>query len=105
MTDINNTRSFTGVTSILCAAHRSREGVLHGHTWEITAWWEGEPDAVGKRADLDHYLTIFDHAVLADGLAWGESLGRAILIGLGCAKVEVRRPSERIYALVTLKGG
>ena len=95
-------RALTGVGAILSAAHRSRDGVLHGHTWEITCWFDDCPDAVAKQAELTKYLSVFDHAVLADGIAWGEKLGEAILLGMKCVRVEVSRPLERIYAIVEL---
>lgn len=97
MSDI---RILTGVSGILSAAHRSREGIMHGHTWEVTCWWSDCPDAVAKQAELTKYLSIFDHTVLADGLAWGEKLAEAILHGMKCVKVEVSRPLERIYAVI-----
>lgn len=90
----------TGVGSILSAAHRSRDGNLHGHTWEVVCWWVNEPDATEKQKELDNYLKVFDHSVLADGIAWAESLGRAILHGMDCQKVEIKRPLERLYATV-----
>ena len=93
-------KKLTGASAVLCAAHRSREGVMHGHTWEITAWWYGCPDAVEKRAELEKYLSVFDHTVLADGIAWAECLGEAIINGMGCERVEVRRPLERIHAII-----
>lgn len=95
-----NLKVRTGVSAVLSAAHRSREGVLHGHTWEITCWWAGSPDAVAKLAELNKYLSIFDHTVLADDVAWGETLATAILIGMDCARVDVSRPLERIFASV-----
>lgn len=95
-----NLKVLTGVSAILCAAHRSVEGVMHGHTWEVTCWWTGSPDAVQKQAELNKYLSIFDHAVLADGIAWAEKLAETIILGLDCQKVEVRRPLERLYAMV-----
>lgn len=91
----------TGARAILSAAHRSREGQLHGHTWEIVAWWEGLPDAVEKQKELTNYLRVFDHSVLADGIAWGEKLAETICAGLDCVKVEINRPLEGIYAVVT----
>ncbi len=97
MSDI---RILTGVSGILSAAHRSREGIMHGHTWEVTCWWSDCPDAVEKQAELTKYLSIFDHTVLADGLAWGDKLAEAILHGMKCVKVDVSRPLERIYAVV-----
>lgn len=90
----------TGVGAVLSAAHRDRDGSMHGHTWEIVAWWTGRPDAIEKQAELVKYLSIFDHSVLADGVAWGEKLAEAIMHGLGCVKVDVNRPLERIYATV-----
>lgn len=91
------------VGAILSAAHRSKDGHMHGHTWEIVAWWEGSPDAVEKQAELTSYLSVFDHSILADGLAWGEKLGESIIYGLGCVRVDVNRPLERIYATVSTK--
>lgn len=73
---------------------------MHGHTWQITCWWTDCPDAVQKKAELTKYLSIFDHTVLADNVAWGETLAKSILIGMGCACVEVSRPLEGIYARV-----
>lgn len=93
-------RILTGVSAVLSAAHRDRNGNMHGHTWQITAWWDAEPDAVQKQKELKEYLTIFDHHVLSDGVAWGEHLGKAILHGMKCVKVEVNRPLEGIYAVV-----
>lgn len=93
-------KTLTGAGAILSSAHRSRDGAIHGHTWEITAWWTGCPCAVEKQSELTKYLSIFDHQVLADGIAWAEKLGETILTGLDCQKVEVRRPLERLYATV-----
>lgn len=90
----------TGARGVLSAAHRSRDGIMHGHTWEIVAWWTGEPDAVEKQRELNDYLKVFDHTVLADGVAWAESLGRAMCMGLECVKVEISRPLEGLYAVV-----
>lgn len=90
----------TGAGAILSAAHRSKDGQMHGHTWEITAWWRDQPDAVEKQRELNEYLSVFDHTVLADGVAWAESLAKSIVFGMGCARVEISRPGERLYAVV-----
>jgi hypothetical protein len=95
------TQSLTGVGAIISAAHKSSDGIVHGHTWEIVAWFDGEPDAVQKQRELEAYLKIFDHSILRDDVASGEALGRAIIYGLGCVKVDVNRPLERIYAKVS----
>ncbi|WP_288803940.1 hypothetical protein [uncultured Novosphingobium sp.] len=73
---------------------------MHGHTWEITAWWAGTPNALEKQAQLNLWLSSFDHGFLPDILAWGESLAARIAKDLGCCRVDVSRPLERIYAIV-----
>lgn len=88
----------TGAGAVFCAAHRSREGVMHGHTWEVIGWWTGRPDATAKQAELVKYLSFFDHSILADSMAWAEDLVDRIAKDLGCASVEIRRPLERLYA-------
>lgn len=90
----------TGASAVLSAAHHSKEGVLHGHTWSIRCWWLGKPDAVQKQAELRAYLASFDHSILPDDLAWGEALGARILNDLSCHQVEVSRPLEGIYAMI-----
>lgn len=76
---------------------------MHGHTWEITCWWTGCPDAVVKQVELERYLEVFDHTVLADNNAWAEKLGETILLGMDCVRVEVRRPLERLSAIVEIQ--
>lgn len=97
---LRNLRVLTGARGIISAAHRSREGVLHGHTWEVVAWWVGEPDATAKQADLNKYLSVFDHGVLGDEEAWAEALGKSICLGLNCQRVEISRPLEGLFAIV-----
>lgn len=92
-------RVMTGASAIVSAAHRSRDGNLHGHTWEVTAWWPEGPCAVERKAALTSFLSVFDHQVLGDEMAWGEALAKAALLGLHCLKVEVRRPLEGIFAV------
>lgn len=90
----------TGAGSFFCAAHRDTEGNLHGHTWEVTAWWSGTPDAVERQSALNAALKEFDHTVLDNSMAWGEKLGRVLIKKLGCQKVEISRPLERLYAVI-----
>jgi predicted deacylase len=51
---------------------------------------------------LRKYLSIFDHQLLGDEVACGEALARSILLGLGCVKVEVRRPLEGLFAVAEI---
>ncbi len=93
-------RILTGAKGVISAAHRSKEGHLHGHTWTVRAWWKGNPCAVTKQAELTKYLSIFDHHCLGDAEAWGEALAEAILWGMTCERVEVSRDAEGVYACV-----
>lgn len=90
----------TGVGGFFCAAHRDRDtGQLHGHTWDVIAWFNSPKDAIALQGDLQAVLSAFDHQVLPDNLAWGEAIADAICGRLeGCVEVQISRPSERIYA-------
>jgi len=92
-------KSLTGARAVFCAAHHSRDGVLHGHTWEVTAWVDDGRDVVGLKRDLQAILSAYDHSVLPDELAWAESMAGNIA-GLipGCVRVDVERPSEGFFA-------
>lgn len=93
-------KTMTGVGGIICAAHKDQAGRLHGHTWEITAWWSGSPDAITKQVQLNTALMDFDHTQLDDDLGWGEQFGMFLLGYLDCDKIEIARPLERIYATI-----
>jgi hypothetical protein len=94
----------TGVRWHFSAAHRAAgSDVLHGHTWEVTAWASSSPglDAVEFQGRLRALLAErFDHRTLPDGLARGEDIAAAIRDALECWAVEVARPAEGIFARV-----
>lgn len=88
----------TGVGGVFSASHHSPEGVLHGHSYEVWAWFP-QGDARDVQDKLETVLARLDHTHLADELAWGEALAEHIALQLpGCREVEVRRPLERIGA-------
>lgn len=95
-------KSTTGVGSFFCAAHRDVDGNLHGHTWEVTAWWDGMPNAVEKQELLNRTLKDFDHTIIPDEMAWGECMAQIFIKMLGCRKIEISRPLEKIYAVVEI---
>ena len=49
------------------------EGVLHGHSYEVWAWFL-QADARDLQRRLDDVLANLDHTHLDDELAWGEAL-------------------------------
>lgn len=94
--------SIIGVGGIVSAAHRDiGTGRLHGHTWEVTAWFRRGTDATIRQCRLDGILKQIDHTELPDTLAWGEDLAEWVASQFddtSCVAVDVSRPMERIYA-------
>jgi hypothetical protein len=88
----------TGVGGIFSASHHSPEGVLHGHSYEVWAWFP-QADARSLQQQLESVLACLDHTHLDTELAWGEALAEHVASRLpSCVEVEVRRPLERIGA-------
>jgi hypothetical protein len=98
----------TGVSGVFCAAHYPRgetgrpQGNLHGHTWQVIAWFEPH-DAEVLRDELALALKTIDHKMLPPHLAWGEDLaewigtGKAGPFSSRCLEVRVERALEHIY--------
>lgn len=93
-------RALIWAEAIISAAHRDRDGSLHGHSWLVRAYWKPGQCVVGKQEELTSYLSIFDHHELAPEYSWAEALGQAICKGLDCEAVEISRPLERVGAVV-----
>ena len=93
-------RILTGAGAYFCAAHHDLQtGSLHGHTWEVEAWFEAGNNALIQRDRLNKVLQDFDHKVLPKELSWGEAIAEHVLKSLdGCVEVKVSRPNERIFA-------
>jgi hypothetical protein len=95
-------RTLTGVGGIFCAAHRDlATGSLHGHSWEVTAWFTGRPNASHRQEQLAAILRRFDQIELAIERSWGEDTARRIadrFNDTACVQVDVARPLERLYA-------
>lgn len=91
-------RILTGVGAHFCAAHAGADGILHGHTYEVTAWWQFDGDAVARQAQLTKALEQFDHGTLPANVSLAENLAKSLVLSLDANEVEVRRPLERLYA-------
>lgn len=96
-------RSLTGAGAILQVAHYAPDLTLHGHTYEIIAWWEGEPCALEMQNKLIKWINKFDHALLPRNMSRAEEIARQCKTALGCYSVDVNRPLERIYARIVDK--
>ena len=90
----------TGVTASFCAAHRSPEGVVHGHSYRVTAWFPNEErkDARCFKAALQAILTVWDHKTLPEEMEWGEDIASAVGTLANCVEVLVERPLEGFHA-------
>ncbi len=90
----------SGVTGTFSAAHHSPEGALHGHSYQVTAWFRNEDhrDARCFKAALQAMLALWDHKVLPAELSWGEDIARAVGTLANCVEVVVSRPIEGFHA-------
>ena len=97
-------RSTIGVKEVISVAHRPLGGgPLHGHSYEIVAWFDGGQDAVPLKAALKAVLAELDHADMPNDLSRAEDMGAWIGARLpGCKVVDVNRPLEGFYACVML---
>lgn len=95
-------RTLTGVGGVFCAAHRDiATGCLHGHSWEVTAWFTGRPNAAHRQEQLAAILRRLDHTELGVELSWGEDIAKRVADNFddrACVQVDVSRPLERMYA-------
>lgn len=102
-------RKLTGARIVLKANHRDQStGVVHGHEWEITAWWRW----TGTSAEIrQHQLRVtiepFQGKCLPDNIAWAEPLAEHIGQNMAhgwsegdpdCVMVEIARHNEGLYA-------
>lgn len=96
--------SLTGVGCVLSVSHSDPvRQELHGHSYEVVAWFRAGRDAVTLQEELRAVLSAYDHRTLTPDLSRGEALGAAIMGQLtGCVAVDINRPLERIYARVVL---
>lgn len=90
----------TGVSGVLSVAHHSKHGRLHGHTYEVKAWWPADgTDALDRQDQLNRVLKLYDHRGLGSNESTGEQLAELIAGKLeGVDEIEISRPFERIYA-------
>lgn len=93
-------RGMTGAGWHFSASHYDAvRKELHGHTYEVMAWWPSEPhrDAVALQQTLRTVLAGFDHKTLPAELGTAEALGRAICgLMTDCIGVDITRPAERL---------
>lgn len=97
---MSNIKKLTGVGGHFSAAHIDKDTkILHGHTWEVIAWFNSGKNAIRLLDDLNNVLQNYDHACLPENLSWSENIAEEICNALDdCVEVTISRPLERIYA-------
>ena len=89
----------TGVRAVFCAAHMNDEGKMHGHSFEVEAWFPAGDCALELQERLEQAVAVFDHDVLEHELRRGEAIAAELRRLLPDAtEIVVRRPLERIFA-------
>lgn len=102
-------RRLTGARAILKADHRDQiTGEVHGHEWEITAWWRWTgTSAEIRKHQLNETIKGLQGKCLPDRIAWGENLARHIADNMengwsigdpDCVLVEIVRHKEGLLA-------
>lgn len=102
-------RKLTGARAVLKADHRDQaSGVVHGHEWEITAWWNWTgTSAEIRQHQLESTLKHFQGNCLPDRLAWAENLAAYVGTNMehgwsvgdpDCVAVDIVRHKEGLLA-------
>jgi 6-pyruvoyl-tetrahydropterin synthase len=84
-----------------CAAHRSDDGRLHGHTWRVRGYWIAGRDASEHARTLGWVLRAFDHGELPAELRWAEDIASYVGERARCERVDVWREVEGFGATWT----
>lgn len=87
----------------ICAAHKGDDGVMHGHTWRVRAFWKYTGASVVElKSVLDHVCFVsFDHQELPDHLRRAEDIAACIGGLVEAARVDVWREPEGMGATWT----
>ena len=89
----------TGIGFVLSVAHNSPEGVLHGHSYDVTVWYRFGHDARALQRQVEAARAPLDHTLVSDELQLAENLAEYLGKQLpGSVAVDCNRPLERIYA-------
>ena len=83
------------VTVNVEAAHRHKDGRLHGHSYTVECWTDRDIDLVDFEAMAREAASVADHSVLEQtiGAPSMEAMAGWFLERLGLTRVVVRRPT------------
>lgn len=77
-----------------CAAHEG-DGVMHGHTWVVRAYWSYDGADIRERAErLAPWIEKLDHSTLPADLSRSEQIAAWIGVAVNAKRVEVWRERE-----------
>lgn len=91
----------SGARTTFCASHTDKNGRMHGHSYEVWAYWDYQSVDVDERqAQLVEHVSInFDHRVLHEWCKRAEQIAESIGTELGAKRVVVRRPLEGLEGI------
>lgn len=88
--------------SFFCAAHKGRDGRLHGHTWRVRAYWPDDgTDMAVRKEHLRIAIEFLDHQFLAEGHDLAEHLAADLGATLHACRLDVWREQEGLGATWT----
>ena len=82
----------------ICAAHLDSSGALHGHTWNVRAYWSQIIDATDRKAQIVQACALRCHGVLDTEVSSAEGLAEQIGIEVSADRVDVWREAEGLGA-------
>ena len=86
----------------ISAAHKGDDGVMHGHTWRVRAFWTyAGQSAIDLKGCLERCASELDHRVLAHELRRAEQLAGYIGRVTEAVRVDVWREPEGMGATWT----
>ena len=87
----------------ICAAHKGDDGVMHGHTWRVRAFWTySGQSVVDRKLSLElACMSGFDHRVLSEHERRAEDIATEIGNRVGAVRVDVWREPEGMGATWT----
>jgi len=86
----------------ICAAHKGDDGVMHGHTWRVRAFWQYDERPIQHRKRfLERTCWTMDHTALPDNLRRAEDIAAHIGGLVAAVRVDVWRDPEGMGATWT----
>lgn len=81
-------RTLAAVTANAECAHRSADGKIHGHSYQIEVWFMAGPDLVKTRAAILAIVAKVDHSMLEESVGAPSQEAMAEWLFLQCESIK-----------------